>query len=209
MAIVARINKKSIDLKISTAINTTIQAFKPKLERAKREALGDFIREFHAHPVTHEIEGGPNAANISGTLGGYGNLFSFIGFEGGDNPIAVVQNYITDQVSSAIRIQHARGSKRWHLTVRTPSLEGLEAITPMPWAPGRSWLMGIHIGISGLGNYLFSDRASRYSSRSGAAIQTRNNLRGGRFNNAAYIIPLLQFLDRRMRVRLTQTLRKA
>ena len=208
MVVAARINKRSIQFKINRAVNTTVQASKPKLERAKRDALADFVREFQSHPVTQEIEGGPGARNISGTLGGYGNLFSFIGFQGGDNPIAVVQQYITEQVSKTIHIRHQRGSRNWTLQVRTPSLAGLEAITPMPWATGRSWLMGIHTGISGLGSYLFSDRAARYASRSGAAIQTTNNLRRGRFNNVAYIIPLLQFLDKRMRARLTQTLRK-
>ena len=38
------------------------------------------------HPVTQEIESGPNGYNQSGTLGGYGNLFSYIGFEEGMSP---------------------------------------------------------------------------------------------------------------------------
>ena len=44
------------------------------------------ISEFSSHPVTVELEGGVNASNISGTLGGRGNLFTFIGFNAGDNP---------------------------------------------------------------------------------------------------------------------------
>ena len=45
-------------------------------ERIKRETINEFLR----HPVTKEIEAGPTAQNISGTLDGYGNLFSYIGF---------------------------------------------------------------------------------------------------------------------------------
>ena len=54
-----------------------------KFERAKDEMIKDFL----SLKVTQEIAGGPGALNMSGTLGGYGNLFSFIGFDMGDNPM--------------------------------------------------------------------------------------------------------------------------
>ena len=53
-----------------------------------------FIEHFNAHPVTQEIEGGPDANNISGTLIGYGNLFSFIGFSENESPIHPVRNIL-------------------------------------------------------------------------------------------------------------------
>ena len=49
------------------------------LERAKKIA----IKEFNTHPVTRELRAGPEAQNVSNTLGGRGNLFSFIGFMSG------------------------------------------------------------------------------------------------------------------------------
>ena len=48
------------------------------------------IREFLNHPVTEEIKNGPDSPNLSGTLNGYGNLFSYIGFYDGDDPIKAV-----------------------------------------------------------------------------------------------------------------------
>ena len=39
----------------------------------------DLLREFNNHPVTKEIESGVDSLNSSGTLGGVGNLFTFIG----------------------------------------------------------------------------------------------------------------------------------
>ena len=51
-----------------------------------------FLREFLNHPVSKEISEGPEGANISGTLGGYGNLFSFIGFEEGRKPISEIED---------------------------------------------------------------------------------------------------------------------
>ena len=49
----------------------------PIIEEAQR----DLIKDFHNHAITREIKSGPTSSNSSGTLGGYGNLFSFIGFE--------------------------------------------------------------------------------------------------------------------------------
>ena len=40
----------------------------------------EMISEFENHPITRELEMGPGGQNISGTLGGKGNLFTFIGF---------------------------------------------------------------------------------------------------------------------------------
>ena len=45
------------------------------------------IAEFLNHPISLELKGGISANNISGTLGGVTNLFSFIGFDSGDDPI--------------------------------------------------------------------------------------------------------------------------
>ena len=50
----------------------------------------NLINEFESHPVTVEISGGVNAKNSSGTLGGKGNLFRFIGFEAGSDPISPI-----------------------------------------------------------------------------------------------------------------------
>ncbi|MCP4923918.1 MAG: hypothetical protein GY915_07830, partial [bacterium] len=54
---------------------------KRKFKRIKAE----MIKEFLSHPVTQEILEGPNAPNISGTLGGATNLFAFIGFDAGED----------------------------------------------------------------------------------------------------------------------------
>ncbi len=52
-------------------------------ELKKRQML----EEFKDHPVTKEIKRGPDAPNLSNTIFGQGNLYSFIGFRDGDSPI--------------------------------------------------------------------------------------------------------------------------
>ena len=64
-----------------------------------------------------------------------------------------------------------------------PTAEEIFAITPLPWATGRSWAQGIERGLSGLGYLLRKE-----GGRSGAAVQSRvNKVRGGRFQNRPYI----------------------
>ena len=55
-------------------------------KKVKRE----MIEEFLANPITQEILAGPEGSNISGTLGSVGNLFAFIGFERGEQPISPI-----------------------------------------------------------------------------------------------------------------------
>ncbi len=54
----------------------------------------EFIDEFMNHPITQEIQGGISATNISGTLGGITNLYSFIGFDEGTDPIRPIEELL-------------------------------------------------------------------------------------------------------------------
>ena len=80
-----------------------------KLLRAAREVEGILIAEFNAHPVTKEIEGGEGSANISGTLGGYGNLFTYIGFNDSDHPIEILRALLKNSLQ--VRILPANSKK--------------------------------------------------------------------------------------------------
>jgi len=148
-----------------------------KFERAKREMIKDFLEL----RVTAEIAAGPGATNISGTLGGYGNLFTFIGFNMSDNPIDPILKLL-EQTKYKLSPMNTRGEMT--LTVHLPSKQDIFGVTPLPWAPGLSWAQRIEVGMSGLGMYLntLSDK-----SRSGAGIQADNQIRSGKFSNTPYI----------------------
>jgi hypothetical protein len=148
-----------------------------KIERLKREMIKDFLNL----PVTREISAGPNGRNISGTLGGYGNLFSFIGFEKGHDPIQPIINLL-NQTTYNISRASTRGEIKVGITL--PSKGQIFQVTPMPWAPGISWAQRIEVGMSGLGEYL---NTSSSSSRSGTGIQSGKKARSGRFTNTKYI----------------------
>jgi hypothetical protein len=154
--------------------------FNEKFEAVKLE----MIQEFLNHPVTVEIRNGPGSDNVSGTLGGQGDLFSFIGFYEEDDPIEPILKILDD-----IRVTNFSMIKSgWSYTVEMPTSKDIFAVTPMPWASGRSWAKGIESGISGLG-YMLRRRSE--VSRSGEAIQIKTKLRGGKYKPVPYISSLI------------------
>jgi hypothetical protein len=140
-----------------------------------------FISEFENHPVTVEISSGPSASNISNTLGGKGNLFSFIGFSRSDrNPTSVV----VDLIKKIRTLKKIDSTKKGFLAkVRVTGLEEFGSATRMPWESGRSWLLDIEKRISGLGNYLYG---KFNDSRSGTGIQSKVNIFTGQFRPVKY-----------------------
>ena len=161
---------------------------KRKFKRIKAE----MIKEFLSHPVTQEIMEGPSAPNISGTLGGVSNLFAFIGFDAGNQPVAPILERL-EAVNIIYNKEYKEKGIGVSFNVFLPTAEDIFAITPLPWATGRSWAEGIERGISGLG-YL----VKKSGGRSGAAVQSRvNKVRGGGFQNTPYISSFIKRYKKR------------
>jgi len=166
------------------------------VERRVRAAQKKLLREFESHPVTREIDSGPEGRNISGTLGGSGNLFSFLGFYEGDSPTTVVRSFINS-------VQLKRNPKKKALkngrvvfefdVVSLGTKEGLFNDTRLSWL-GKSWLKGIESGISGLGYYLYLSAYDFPGSRSGVAIQSKppRRVRNLVYRPTQYISALLR-----------------
>ena len=155
---------------------------RPQIERQLRTAFqkvkNEMIAEFLNHPVTIEIKGGVSAKNISGTLDGIDST---------SDPTGDIENmlYKTDFKFDRYTTRSIEYS------VYIPEAKEIFAVTPIPWATGRSWAKGIETGISGLGYYL---KVSRNNSRSGLGIQSPRQVRkkGVKFNNISYISALIK-----------------
>jgi len=179
--------QKSIEKQVPKVLKRDFEStFKNKFEELKNE----MIKEFLTHPVTIEIKDGPSASNISGTLGGATNLFAFIGFNEGDDPITPILEIL--QNTKYRRTKENKGAQEF--TVDLPQIKEIFSAAPMPWASGRSWAQGIEVGISGIG-YLLRKNSS--NSRSGAAIQSRTKVRGGKFQNVPYISAIIRKYEKK------------
>jgi hypothetical protein len=160
--------------------NTVAQEF----EKIKSK----YLLEFEQHPITVEILAGMqdiNASNSSGTLGGLTNLYSFIGFDKGTDPISPIRALLE---KSNYRILNSTLGAESTVIFDIPTPKDIFDVTPMPWATGRSWARGIETGISGLGYYIKKMR----NSRSGLGVQSQKPVRSGaRFQNTKYISDLI------------------
>ena len=154
----------------------------------------EFIEEFMNHPITQEIQGGISATNSSGTLGGITNLYSFIGFDEGTDPIRPIEELLK---KSNYRVLFNNRSSEATVIFDIPTAAQIFEITPMPWAIGRSWARGIETGISGLGYYLKKTK----NSRSGLGVQsTSQQVRSGvMFKNSKYISDLINRFNKELK----------
>jgi hypothetical protein len=173
------------DILNNSNIQNEFRAIAADFLNEKKKELMD---EFNEHPVTVEIEKGSNAQNVSNTLAGRGNLFSFIGFDESFDPISPVRRVLDSIRLSSSRPQQGRNGVI-KFNVLTPSRQELESVTKMPWESGRSWLYDIERAISGVGNYLYGKFKN---SRSGTGVQVENNVNSATFIPVKYFGSMMQ-----------------
>ncbi len=153
------------------------------------------IEELNEHPITREIEGGPDAPSQTLEVG---NLFSFIGFNAGDKPIDKLRTLLMSEIRMIRTPTAVSGNNKiiFQFKVKVPNDTMLARETPMPeWSDG-SWITKIENGISGLEYYLFG-RFFR-GSRSGAGIQIKNKVRSSVFNGIPYLSKILENFRKRL-----------
>lgn len=182
-----KVNVKNVMKKIASSkkfqrkINVAV---KEKINEAKKQ----LVRDFDSHPITAEIEAGASSNNSSGTLGGYGNLFSFIGFSTGSNPISPLRAII--QQAATVRrgkITSDKKGVKLSFKVGLPSPAQIHAVTPMPWE-GGSWAEAMENGMSNFSYYMYK----RFGGgRSGTGFQADHNLRSAIFRPKAYVTQIL------------------
>lgn len=170
----------------------------------KKEA---FFEKFEEHPVTQElIEAAANpssARNISGSLGGKGNLFTFIGFREGTDPITDLRKFLNtflkiNQDPKRVGIKTVGKRLVYTNKVDIPTVDDTaDAGLVLPWEEGRSWVVAIERGISGIGFYYHSASKRLSKSRSGYGIQRKKMGKSrGRYSNTKYLTDLLNGLRR-------------
>ena len=182
----SRINRSILKSEISKAQSEALrkQAFiiaNELLDQRKKQ----YISEIQNHPISEELSNGANADNVSRTLDGEGNLFTFIGFNDSEKPVEDLIGIIDK--NTTIKEKEVKDGF-YKFEVLSPSMEELKGSTRMPFEGGNSWLVGLEKGISGFSNYLYG--LAFPTSRSGRAIQSKNRIRRASYRPTKYFSAL-------------------
>ena len=168
---------------------------------------GIALKEFDSHPVTKEISQGADGVNLTNTLSGKGNLFSFIGFSKSSDPLGPVREVLKSSLNLSRKQRKKKGAKgmvagyRYELSF--PTFASFDLVSRMPWESGNSWVEGVEKGISGYSNYMYfrfgeGKDSLKAKSRSGKAIQVKKNINAGVFKTTQYITEILNNYRRRL-----------
>jgi hypothetical protein len=162
-------------------------------ENRVNEQLPSLLEDFDNHPVTKEIQAGPSPQNksISGALE-EGNLFSFLGFDFGDNPTAPVREVIQNEVrlATGVRKEPTASKTRFRFSLRIPT-QKLNEVSKLRWESGKSWINAVQNGIGGFSNYLWKKFIGPRS-HSFYGIQAKHSVRGG--DDSSKPVPYLKQL---------------
>ena len=186
--ILKKIGKSSkFKKEVNAAISTKFNELKEKT-----------LKEFDGHSVTREIEGGTSATNSSGTLGGYGNLFTFIGFSRASTPIYPLRRTIEKAISFRLlkSVESPAQKKiKFNYRVSVPSEGEIHEASPMPWE-GGSWVEGVEYGMSNFSYYMYKKFGK---GRSGYGLQVDQELRMAIFSPRTYVTGILANFRRNLK----------
>ncbi len=142
-------------------------------QRRANIAQQDMVETFEQHNITKEVQGGADYVGPSViqyfSTNGNGNLFSFVGFKAGTDPVKVLRELIKFpiQVKLTTRVKNA-----YYFKILAPSINDMEKATPMPedyFTGDFSWARGVEDGdLPGIGEFLAIKTSA---SRSGGGIQ--------------------------------------
>ena len=202
---------KSISRKIANSkkLNASLQKeAMQKLEVAKKQ----MIKEFREHPVSQEISAGTNAANISNTLSGSGNLFTFIGFPARAKPIESIvsliqrKTFLIGRRGKDVRAGTGKTiAKRYQINYLDEAELNSSDEAKMPWESG-SWVAGIEEGISSFSSYIYKHFEGGRSKKGGQAKKgaksggEEQKVRQATFSAVKYVSLIIENFKRNVRI---------
>jgi len=213
-------NIKNISRKIgnSKKLDREMEKVASRITRQEKEKM---IERFVSHPVSKEISNGASATNSSGTLmGGYGNLYTFIGFPAGRRPIQDIVSLIQRRTFLVPKSGRKTRSKNPNAVSRSYAINYIDETeihsygeARMPWESG-SWIRGIEEGISSFSSYIhkaFEGGRSKkgvQAKKGGQSGGDNQNIRAGTFIPAqGYVTKIIRDFKKNVRAALSKRMK--
>jgi hypothetical protein len=169
-----KFNMKNLNLALEKPIERAALPAARQIAKVKFESgLNQLVSEIEADPVSQEINAGNAVVKSKFIKGGdkYGaNLFSFIGFEAGSEPVKELVGYI----KKSFRIDLFKVKKdgnRYNFQASFPSEGDVKSAFLLEWM-NRSWITAIERGVSGAINYI----RKLGEGRSGGGVQIEGEM---------------------------------
>lgn len=178
---------KQLASQITTAIkDQTVRRVKePSLRKKFTELKAQMLSDFNNLPIIDALDYGPGYGNtdIANLLGGYGDLFSFLGFPRNRKPANKIRALIRSMKLE--KLDSPGLSVKWRI-VDFPTMDAVEEVTKddLPWIKGKSWVKFLEQGVPGLGEYLNKNNLENPPSRSNFGIQSKHSVRPSRIVRA-------------------------
>jgi hypothetical protein len=186
----ARIFESNIET--DARIKNMVNNFVTQIFKRNKDIL---LKEFNNHKITVELKGGSSASNLSGTLDGNGNLFSFLGFFHSKNPTAELEELLN---LLTIRKTTRKGNILYY-SINLPTKREIESATRMDWGTGTSWAFAVETGNfngdAALSHFIFK---TWINSRSQQGIQVKNKYSESKFSPTPYISEILENFQKRI-----------
>lgn len=189
----------------SKKITPAVEAAIEKRFDSYKEGL---MKQFEAHDVTVDLEGGPlgpsklvkvgdisdrkGSENNTGTARG-GNLYSLLGFEDGEEPITELREILEDEIilDDSIKVFTNGAKIKIEKRVIIPAISDIKTRTSNPIWTDRSWIELVERGIPWFQSYLFKSTGFGERSQSGTGIEAKNRVRSKLMPAVPYLSKLL------------------
>lgn len=195
------VNTRLLRLEIEKQSNVVFSKIKPQIQKKFNESKKQLLKNFDEHPVTIEIQNGPDASSEFVSTAAGGNLFSLIGFDAGDDPTEALREFLEEGITLEIGDYRKRVNNRgitWEVPVvivtQEEIAEEVSSANPLEWT-SKGWTMLIEKGIPWFAHYLFDNTRTFKNSHSGTAIQVKSSISEGRttpFKGIPYISEILK-----------------
>ena len=122
-----------------------------------------------------------------------------MGFDAGSDPIVILRSSLKDFVKvqrnngKLLKVDKTRFLIEFPIDV--PTVQEIYSVTPLSWTT-KSWVKGIERGITNYTNTIFKKSEN---SRSGVAIQSKQNIGFIKFRPTPYITPILKKLRQQLK----------
>lgn len=160
-------------------------------EDTLKEKLGTLTQQIENHPVSKELRAGVTASNTSGTLGGYGNLYTFLGGFEGDVVSRIVSNILVKAQLGRERVYNNEARKEILFTkeLNVP----LESIDETLTFENRGVIDAVENGVGNFSHFVYSRKRLK-ESRTGHGLQSEKSVRTQQFVPTEWIGSLLRQL---------------